>query len=310
MTNTEKRVAEAIAFLERDMPDGDAALGDLRHWVNGLGEGNPFPSDVDHSVLQTPDASMHRYSPRTTASENHGAILYLHGGAYVAGSALSHGSLAAHLAIRAGSPVYLLDYRKAPEHPYPAAFEDALAAYEMLAAKYESVAIFGDSAGGGLALATTCAIRDAGRALPSSLGLISPWVDLTLSGASHHTVGEADPMVSEEALRAGASAYANAASLDDPKLSPLFDDLAGLPPIIIQVGSRERLMDDSTALATKARNAGVLVSFSIWPGMVHVWHMFGRYLVESGDALDALALHHRTNQFGDAAKPLPRELSD
>ena len=287
------------------MPDGEVALEDLRRWVDGLGRGTDLPTEVDYSIFQTASTPIHRYSPRNNELRKHDAILYLHGGAFIAGSALSHGALAANIAVRANAPVYLLDYRKAPEHPYPAALNDALAAYEMLTAEYESVAIFGDSAGGGLAIATACMIRDSGQQLPSSLGLISPWVDLTLSGASHHTVGDADPMLSEAALRAGGGAYANAASLDDPGLSPLFADLAGLPPIIIQVGSRERLKDDSSSLAAKARHAGVSVDFRIWPGMIHVWHLFGRYLVEASEASDALALHYRKNRIDGASEPLP-----
>lgn len=261
-----------------------------------------MPEDIEYSVVQSTGAPAHRYCPRNATSRKRDAILYLHGGAFIAGSARSHGALAANLSIRTQSPVYLLDYRKAPEHPYPAALDDARAAFEILATDYRHVAIFGDSAGGGLALSTTCAIRNSGEPLPSSLGLISPWLDLTLSGASHHSVGDADPMVSEEALRAGGLAYANATSLDDPGLSPLFAELTGLPPIIIQVGSRERLKDDSIALAINARQVGVSVDIRIWPDMIHVWQLFGRYLAEAGEALDALAAHYHANLIDDGAK--------
>lgn len=230
-----------------------------------------------------------RFHPPGAAASR--AILYLHGGAYMAGSATSHGGLAASLAAAANMTVMLPDYRLAPEHPFPAALDDARTAYLELTAAGMTLSLAGDSAGGGLALALAMDLRDRGDPLPDSLALVSPWTDMTLSGASITARADIDPMVTADALRAAIASYAAGLPCDDPRLSPLFADLAGLPPMLIQVGERERLRDDAVRLATRAHDAGVIADYREWPGMVHVWHLFGSHIPEGKLAIEEMAVH-------------------
>ncbi len=202
------------------------------------------------------------------------ALLYFHGGGFCIGSPLMHRSIAAHLAQHSAMSVFVPSYRLAPEHPYPAALDDALAAYRaLLAGGYapERIALVGDSAGGGLALALLVALRDAGVALPASAVLLSPWVDLSLSGASIAFNAADDPVVSPTWLAACARAYAGTLAPSDPRVSPLFASLYGLPPLGIYVGTREILLDDSARLAVRAREAGVTVELRCYEGLWHNW---------------------------------------
>lgn len=222
------------------------------------------------------------------------ALLHLHGGAYTGGGLGSHRTFASALAAQVGCPVLLLDYRLAPEDPHPAAVDDAVAALRWLGDRGldpSRVAISGDSAGGGLALATLVALRDGndGRPLPAGAALLSPWVDLTLSGASHVTEDGRDPMCSTATLAQSAAAYAGALPLDHPGVSPLFADLHGLPPLLVHVGEVEVLRDDTVALAERASAAGVDVELLVAPGMIHVWHLFAGAVPESTRDLATVA---------------------
>ncbi len=218
-------------------------------------------------------------------------MLYLHGGGYVIGSPRSHRHLAAAIATAAGSSALLLEYRCAPEAPFPAAVDDAVAAYRWLLDQGVSaggIAIAGDSAGGGLTVATLLALRDAGLALPAAGVCISPWVDLTCSGASYATKAVADPIVKRAGVDEMARAYLGAADRRTPLASPLFADLRGLPPLLIQVGSEEVLLDDSVQLAERARAAGVDTTLEVWDQMIHVWHWFLPLLDEAEEAVAAV----------------------
>lgn len=210
---------------------------------------------------------------RTPAAKPGNALLLLHGGAYVLGGPASHGALAGQLGQAAGAEAYLADYRLAPEHPYPAALEDALAAYRWLLQRYQPgrITIAGDSAGGNLTLATAIAIRDAGLPQPAALALISPWVDLGHSGESIRARAARDPMLRLSWIAAGARFYGGGLAPDDARLSPLFAELKGLPPMMIHVGSEEILYSDSERLAQRARAAGVDVSLHCFEGL---WHDF------------------------------------
>jgi acetyl esterase/lipase len=211
-------------------------------------------------------------------------VLYLHGGGYVIGSCNTHRAMASHLATRTGLAVLVVDYRLAPEHPYPAAVDDALTAYEWLLAEGFAagrIVIAGDSAGGGLTLATLVALRDRGRPLPALGVPISPWTDLTLSGESMTTMAERDPMVTRRGLQRMADWYAGEAEPNAPLVSPLFADPAGLPPLLVHVGDVEILRDDAVRFADRAREAGVDVTLEVWPEMIHVWHVFGPDVPES-----------------------------
>lgn len=205
------------------------------------------------------------------------AVLYLHGGAYTQGSLSSHRSLCGRLSRAAGAPVLSVGYRLAPEHPHPAAVDDALVTYRWLVEAEMAparVAFAGDSAGGGLALATLVAARDAGVAQPAGAVLISPWVDLTLAGASMDARAGHDPLLSRTSLARNAGHYAADADLAAPLVSPLFADLAGLAPLLVLVGTAEVLLDDAVRLADRAREAGVEVDLHVHPDLVHVWPVF------------------------------------
>jgi acetyl esterase/lipase len=220
------------------------------------------------------------------------AILYLHGGAYTVGSLATHRRHAANLSVAAGSRVLNVDYRLAPEHPHPAAIEDAVTAYRWLIRECglspRRVVVSGDSAGGGLAVATLLALRDSGDPMPAGAAVISPWTDLTLSGASHDSRLALDPMCSRTSLAPSVEAYAAGVDPASPLISPAHADLSRLPPLLIHVGDHETLLDDSTTLAEGARAAGVPVELVVVPEMIHVWHLFAGMVPESDVALAEL----------------------
>jgi len=219
------------------------------------------------------------------------AILYLHGGGYVIGSIATHRDLAARLSRATGARVLVVDYRLAPEHPHPAALEDAVRAWQWLVARGiepRRAAIAGDSAGGGLTVATLVALRDAGAPLPAAGVCLSPWTDLACEGGSMDTHDHRDPMVRPEGLREMAAMYLGGLSARTPLASPVHADLAGLPPLLVQVGTAEVLLDDSTRLAERARAAGVEVELEVWDDMVHVWQAFAAILPEGREAVERI----------------------
>jgi monoterpene epsilon-lactone hydrolase len=216
-------------------------------------------------------------------------ILYLHGGGYCICSLDTHRGLAARLAIASRARLLSIDYRLAPENPFPAALEDALATCHWLLAQGipgKQIAIGGDSAGGGLALATAVSLRDAGLALPAALFLLSPWTDLTFSGNSIQTRKKDDPIFTGEDNRFGfAPAYLGTHDPANPLISPLFADLYGLPPTLIHVGNDEILLDDSIRLEEKLKASGVSARLDIWDGMWHVFQIFAPYVPEAQQAI-------------------------
>jgi acetyl esterase/lipase len=230
----------------------------------------PLPlarAPVQHGTWQGEWMAM----PRSQAEQ---VILFLHGGGYVSGSPASHGALIAYLAHHAEARVFALDYRLAPEHPFPAAVEDAWEAYWWLLCQGiapAQIVVAGDSAGGGLTVALLLALREAGMPLPAAGVCLSPWMDLALTGASLWTQPAAD-YLNFEVLRASARMYLAGHDARDPLASPLYADLRGLPPLLLQVGSAELLLDDSRRFARRAQAAGADVELELWPGMVHVWH--------------------------------------
>ena len=218
-------------------------------------------------------------------------ILYLHGGGYVMGSINTHRAMIARLSRAAQAKALALDYRLAPEHPFPAAVEDATAAYRWLLAqgyKPGKIVISGDSAGGGLTLATLLALRDAKTPLPAAAAPISAWSDMEGTGASVKTRAAIDPMVTNNTLLEMAKAYVGKGDPKNPIASPLHGDYRGLPPMLMQVGDAEILLDDSTRVAEKAKAAGVKVDLEVWPEMVHVWHIFAKLLPEAQQAIDRI----------------------
>lgn len=228
-------------------------------------------------------------------------IIHFHGGAYTGGGLGTHRGFLSWFSKAARCAVLNVGYRLAPEHPYPAGFDDAMTAYDWLVGVRgmdpAKVVISGDSAGGGLAAAVLLALRDRGGPLPAGGALISPWTDLALTGASHHTENGRDPLCSTEVLAQSAQAYVPAGiDLDDPRVSPLYAELAGLPPLIVHVGDVEVLRDDAVDFAERARGAGVEVDLLVAPGMVHVWHVFAGLAPESDRDLATVSRWVRSRQ--------------
>jgi acetyl esterase/lipase len=234
-------------------------------------------------------------------------VLYCHGGGYYFCSPRTHRSLVFPLATRADARIFSLDYRLAPEHRYPAALDDALAAYRQLlvmGVASESIVIAGDSAGGGLALATLVALRDAGDPLPGGGLLFSPWTDLAAAGATIRGNDSVDPMFCGAAIERAAKVYLGDTPATDPYASPVYAELHGLPPLFIMAGSTEVLLDDSQRVADNARAAGVDCEFEVWKKMPHVWPLFAPFIPEASRALDHAAAFVRraTNRAVRAAQ--------
>lgn len=215
-------------------------------------------------------------------------VLYLHGGGYIIGSPRTHRPLMAELSQASKGRVLGLDYRLAPEHPFPAPVEDSVAAYRWLLNEgYDParIAVAGDSAGGGLTVAMMVQARYLGLPMPGAAVCISPWVDMEGLGESMETRAAADPMVGKENLLVSAKTYLGGSNPRSPLAAPLYADLRGLPPMLIQVGDAEVLLDDSTRLAGIAREAGVEVEMDVWDDMIHVWHLFAPILPEGKQAI-------------------------
>jgi acetyl esterase/lipase len=218
-------------------------------------------------------------------------MLYLHGGGYVGGSTATHRPISAAFAIR-GLDVFVPDYRLAPENAFPAAVDDGLAAYKGLldaGIAPAKLTIAGDSAGGGLALAILLAAKAEGVTMPACAILLSPWTDLAVTGETVRTNLDRDPMLTDSVLKDNAAFYLNGADPKNPLASPLYGDLAGLPPLMITAGDTEVLLEDSTRFAARAREHGVAVSLKIWEGMPHVWQLFQRVLPEARAAIEEAA---------------------
>ena len=215
------------------------------------------------------------------------AVLYLHGGGYMFGSLTSHKRIAYDLSAASAARVLLLDYRLAPEHPFPAAFEDSVKAWHWLTRQGfdpKGLAMAGDSAGGGLVIAAMVKLRSESAQLPVCGALVSPWVDLEATSDSLVTRSARDPMVQKRLLLWMTKLYLNGMDARDPYASPVHADLRGLPPILVQAGTGETLLDDAIRIAEKLHAAGVKVKLSIWPNMIHVWPMFTPFLSEGREA--------------------------
>jgi monoterpene epsilon-lactone hydrolase len=244
----------------------------------------PFPKNVKFS-LETFGEVEGEWALSNDSSA--GTLLYLHGGGYFACSPRTHRSITGAYAL-GGFSVFAPDYRLAPENPFPAAVEDALASYKAMLdrAPANRLAIGGDSAGGGLALATLLAAKSAGLPMPACILLFSPWTDLAATGDSVVTNARQDSMLYGPKIAEGAEIYLNGADPKNPLASPLYGDLRGLPPLLIQVAAPEVLLNDSTRLADRAREAGVTVDLSIWENLPHAWQVNQLFLPEAKQALD------------------------
>jgi monoterpene epsilon-lactone hydrolase len=219
-------------------------------------------------------------------------IVYLHGGGYAFGSVSSHRTLITDIALRAGQRVLALEYRLAPEHPCPAGIEDLVAVWRQLLGsglRPDQLSLMGDSAGGGLTLSGTMALRDQGLPLPRDLTMLSPWVDLAMEGATYEAFEHIDFLGTRESLAQVAVMYAGDVDLKDPRVSPLYGELTGLPPSLILAGGAEILLDDSLRLTERLRRAGCEVRLDVAEGQVHVYPMFSSLSKTADAALDAIA---------------------
>lgn len=267
-----RQVSEQVRAGRATQPVGTGTVAEMRARMELQQAGLPVPADVTR--IDTDIAGRAARRIRTPGGAIDRLTLYLHGGGYVMGSLDTHTELMGRIARATHAEVVGLDYRLAPEHPWPAAVDDALAAWQCLLAEgraASSMVIGGDSAGGGLTLATLFAIRDAGLPMPAGAFLFSPWTDLTASGDSVRARADADPMIGADVLAPMAALYAAGRSTADPGISPLFGNLRGLPPLLIQVGDAEVLLDDSTRLHTRALAAGVDSTLRVFDEAFHVF---------------------------------------
>jgi acetyl esterase/lipase len=224
----------------------------------------------------------------TAASDESPVLLYLHGGGYLAGSPETHRPLVASLVSRLNGTAYVPDYRLAPEHPFPAALDDARAAYRYVLSQGiapSRIVIAGDSAGGGLALALSLALRDDGVAMPSAIVMFSPWTDLAATGTSIEENTDRCAMFAGVTIRRASLFYLGASDPRHPYVSPLYGDFRGMPPMLVHASADEVLRDDSVRVATRARAAGVDVELRLWSGVPHVWQFFPAVLPEAAESL-------------------------
>ena len=284
MTATE--LSTLIGILQARPEPENPTVAEMRERIGGLEKFLPTPADATRRAVQADGVPCEWVAAPGAAADR--AILYLHGGGYAIGSIGTHRTLGYHLSRAAGAQVLMVDYRLAPEHPYPAAVDDAVTAWRWLlkqGGKPGRSAIAGDSAGGGLAVAAMLRLRELGAPLPACAFLSSPWTDLAATGASVKANQAVDPTVKVRYLDWFAGLYLDGADPKSPLASPLYADLAGLPPMLVHAGSVEILRDDATRLAERAREAGVEVECEIWPDMLHVWHLFAPMLSEGREAL-------------------------
>ena len=275
------------AILRQSAFPADSDVNEQRRLLREAIEAQPLPADVTVTASElggVPTAEI-----TVDGIEARHVVLYFHGGVYVLSDAFLAAGLASQVARRTDAKVISVDYRLAPEQPYPAAVEDALAAYEALLQSGiapSDIAFAGESAGGGLVIATLVNARDHGLVLPAAAFVMSPYVDLTLAGATMDTKGDVDPLLSRELLEPRVADYTQGQDAALELISPLFADLSGLPPLIIQAGSHEVLLDDAVRLAGQAATADVEVSLDITPQVPHVFQAYTPLLDEAGAALD------------------------
>jgi epsilon-lactone hydrolase len=284
--STEQRENLEAILRQSAFPVG-SSVDEQRRLLREAVSAQPLPADVTVTAaaldgVPTAEITVDEIEPRHV-------VLYFHGGVYVIGDAFLAADLASQVGRRTQAKVISVDYRLAPEHPYPAAVDDALAAYEALLRNGiapSDVAFAGESAGGGLAIATLVNARDHGLPLPAAAFVMSPYVDLTLAGASIETKRDVDPLFTRELLQDRVADYTAGQDAALGLISPIFADLSGLPPLIIQAGTHELLLDDSVRLAQQAATADVEVTLDITPGVPHVFQAYYPILDEAAAALD------------------------
>jgi len=277
---------EIVKLIRENPTQKGLSIAERREAEDGMAAQFPLPPTIYYEEITA--VSIPALLLAAKEVDDGRVILYLHGGGYCLGSILTHRDFAQRLSTACGARVLLIDYRRAPEHPFPAALEDALTAYRWLLAEGvdpSRMSIIGDSAGGGLAVATLLALRDAGERLPETAVLLSPWLDLALTGESLVTKEAEDIVLTTAQLQEFSELYVGNSDAQNPLISPLFADLVGLPPILIQVGSAEILLDDAIRFAPKAKAANIEVVLDIWGEMIHVWQGFAGIMPEAKQAI-------------------------
>ena len=285
MSAEQRETVEAI--LRQSAFPAESSVDEQRQLLRDAVSGQPLPADV--TVTAATLGGVPTAEITIDGVEARHVVLYFHGGVYVIGDAFLAADLASQIGRRTQAKVISVDYRLAPEHPYPAAVDDALAAYEALldtGTAPSDVAFAGESAGGGLAVATLVNARDHGLPLPAAAYVMSPYVDLTLAGTTMDTKGEVDPLFTRELLQARVTDYTAGQDAALPLISPVFADLSGLPPLLIQAGTHELLLDDAVRLAQQAAAADVEVTLDITPQVPHVFQAYSAMLDEGRAALD------------------------
>ncbi len=285
MSTEQRETVEAI--LRQSAFPADSSVDEQRRLLRDAVSAQPLPADVTVTAgtlgsIPTAEITVDGIDPRHV-------VLYFHGGVYVIGDAFLAADLASQVGRRTQAKVISVDYRLAPEHPYPAAVDDALAAYEALlhnGVAPSDIAFAGESAGGGLVIATLVNSRDHGLPLPAAAFVMSPYVDLTLTGATMETKRNVDPLFTRELLQVRVTDYTAGQDAALPLISPVFADLSGLPPLLIQAGTHELLLDDAIRLAQQAAAGDVEVTLDITPRVPHVFQAYSAMLDEGAAALD------------------------
>jgi len=281
---SENEIAALRALLM--MRPRPTSVAERRERLNALGNAYRPAEDVSLEPVSA-DGVPAEWST-TPGSDGSRVLLYLHGGGFSAGSIVSHRAMVTETGRAAQARTLAIDYRRTPEHPFPAALDDALRAYRWLLAqgvRPDRIAIGGDSAGGGLTLAVMVSLRESGLPLPACGWCISPWVDMEARGESYATKAAIDPMISREYVLELAGWYLGGTASRTPLAAPLYADLKGLPPLLIQVGSAETLLDDSIQMAARAGAADVRVTLEVWPQMIHAWPLFHQQLADGRRAI-------------------------
>ncbi len=261
--------------------------GSLEEMRAGMDEtAVPVAEDINVQAIDIDGIPCELYTP--PGADTQRVIMFTHGGGFLVGSLISHRAMISELARASGCQALAVEYRLSPEHVFPAALEDATAAYLWLLKNgysADKIAFSGDSAGGGLTIGTLISLRDSNHPLPAAAVCLSPWIDLEITGESHVSRKDLDPMITSDILMQMGQAYIGAGDIKSPSASPINADLTGLPPLLIQVGSAETLFSDSERLAQNAQSAGIEVTLEEWPDMVHVWHMFFPQLADARKAI-------------------------
>jgi monoterpene epsilon-lactone hydrolase len=276
--------------------DGAATPHELRAAHDALMAPYPAEPDIESQQVDAGGVSAEWITAPNARVDRF--VVYLHGGGFVMGSVHTHRGLMGRISRSAEARVLGVDYRLAPEFPFPAALEDATAAYRWLianGAKASHIAIAGDSAGGGLSLSTLVALRNAPDPMPAAAVCLSPWVDMEATGGSITTKAAVDPVNQRQGLLNNAKRYLGNGDRRAPLVSALYADLTGLPPLLIQVGESEVLLDDSKRLAERAKGFGVDVSLEVWPEMIHVWQLFAAVLPEAQRAIEHIGAFIRAH---------------